>query len=92
MEAIARERFEGLAGAITTEVRTIVQEGDSTEEVVDAFMGTPPMVAAREAMPPEAFERYGRDVTALVGELSEHSEGKIRMESEYLLTVARKPG
>jgi SAM-dependent methyltransferase len=92
MEATARERFEGLAGAITTEVRTIVQEGDSTEEVVEAFMGTPPMVAAREAMPPEVFERYHRDVTGLIGELSEHSDGKVRMESEYLLIVGRKPG
>jgi SAM-dependent methyltransferase len=89
VEENVRERFEGLAGTVTTEVRTLVMEGDSLDDLIEDQFNTPPMAAAREAMPPDVFERYREDLRALVRELADDAG---RMESEYLLIVARKPG
>lgn len=89
VEENVRERFQGLAGTITAEVRTLVMQDDSLADLTDHHLNTPPMAAAREAMPPDAYEPYIEEVRALV---REHSDESGRMESDYMLIVARKPG
>jgi ubiquinone/menaquinone biosynthesis C-methylase UbiE len=89
VEEIARERFEPLAGSIDTEVRTLEMAAGSVDELIEQQFDTPPMAAAREIMPPDLFERYRADVTALVRDVADESGG---LRSDYLLTVARKRG
>jgi SAM-dependent methyltransferase len=89
VEETARARFEGLAGSVTTEVRTLAMEAGSLDELGEQHLNTPPMAAAREAMPPDVFDRYSGEVLELVRELAEPSG---RMEAEYMMIVARKPG
>lgn len=93
VEETARARFDGLAGSFDAEVRTVTNEAESADALADGFIyTTPPLVAAREAMPPEAFERFAGEVRELIHELAPDGDGPARLVSEYLLIVARKPG
>ena len=93
VEETARARFEGLAGSFEAEVRTVATEAESADALADAFLDTgPPQVAAREAMPPDVYERYAGDIRVLIHELAGGGDGPARLVSEYLLVVARKPG
>jgi SAM-dependent methyltransferase len=93
VEETARARFGGLAGSFEAEVRTVATVAESADAFADAFLQTgPPQVAAREAMPPDVYERFAADIRALVHELVEDDGGVARLVSEYLLIVARKPG
>jgi len=89
----ARERFEGLAGSMSTEVLTLASEAESVEELAEQFISTtPPMVAAREGMPAETFEAFADDVRKLIRERAGEGDGRASLVSEYMLIVARKPG
>jgi SAM-dependent methyltransferase len=92
VEENARARFDGLAGSIAVERRTLVQEGESIEAVMEAQMSAPPMVAARKGLPPERFDALAADSLRLTRERGEQSDGSVRLESEYLLIVGRKRG
>jgi SAM-dependent methyltransferase len=93
VEENARARFDGLAGSFSAEVHTLASEAESAEALADGFINTtPPMVAAREGMPPETFEAYEAEVRELIHERAGGGDGPARMESEYMLIVARKPG
>jgi SAM-dependent methyltransferase len=92
VEENARARFDGLAGSMTTEVRKLASEAESIETLAEQFISTtPPMVAAREGMPPDTFKRFADDVRELIGERA-GGDGPARLESEYMLIVARKRG
>ncbi len=90
-EDTARARFEGLAARVDFELRTLRAEGDSPEEFLEQFSGTsPPLVAAKQAMPPESFE-------AMTGEMLEYvrshsGDGPVALDNDYALIVARKRG
>lgn len=93
VEENARARFDGLAGSFEAEVRTITTDAESADALADGFIDTtPPLVAARDAMPPEVFERFAGEVRALIHDLAGGGDGPARLVSEYLLIVARKPG
>jgi SAM-dependent methyltransferase len=93
VEETARARFDGLAGSFAGEVRTVTTEAESADALADAFIDTtPPLVAAREMMPPEVFERFAGEVRALIHDFAGGGDGSARLVSEYLLIVARKPG
>jgi SAM-dependent methyltransferase len=91
VEETVRERFEGLAARIDVQRRSLVWEGESPEALVtEMAASTPPMAAAKEALPPERYD-------ALVGEQVElvrrwGGDGQLRIETDYLVTVARKRG
>jgi SAM-dependent methyltransferase len=90
-EETARARFDGLAARLVFEVRTLTSEAGSPEEYMERLCcSSPPLVAAKLAMPPEAYE-------AMTGEMVEYvrgqsGDGAVRLESEYVLIVARKRG
>jgi hypothetical protein len=50
----------------------------------------PPAVAARQALSPEQFDAMAGEVTEAIRAAA--GDGPIRLECEYLLTVARKRG
>jgi ubiquinone/menaquinone biosynthesis C-methylase UbiE len=93
IEETARARFEGLAGSMRTEVRTLASEAESVDTLAEQFVATtPPMVAAREGMPADTFERFADEVRDLIRERADGGDGPARLRSEYMLIVARRRG
>jgi SAM-dependent methyltransferase len=91
VEDTVRERFAGLAASIGFERASIVQESESVEAyMAELAEAQPAMLAARENLPSERFEALLGDIRALVRERG--GDGPLRLESEYLLIVARKRG
>jgi SAM-dependent methyltransferase len=91
-EQTARSRFEGLAARVDFEIGKLVWEADSA----DAFLGelsaaSPPVVAAKQALPPDRYEAMSADALELARTLS-GGEGRFVLENEYALIVARKRG
>jgi SAM-dependent methyltransferase len=90
-EETARARFDGLAARLNFEIRTLRTEAGSPEEYLARLCdASPPLVAAKLAMPPETYE-------AMTGEILEYvrgqsGDGPVLLESEYALIVARKRG
>ena len=90
-EETARSRFDGLAARVNFEIRTLSTEAGSPEEYLDRLCSTaPPLVAAKMAMPPDAYE-------AMTGEILDYvrgqsGDGPVGLESDYALIVARKRG
>jgi SAM-dependent methyltransferase len=92
VEETVRERFDGLAESVECERRTLLQEGESPEAVGEEFIRTAPtMAAAKEFMPAEQYEALRAESLELVERWNEADDGSLRIRSEYLLTVARKP-
>ena len=92
-EATARERLEPLASRVEYERRTMVWHADSPRAFLEEFSASAPtMAAARKGLPPERFE----ELIALMGEMiernNESGDGSLRIEAEYAVIVARKPG
>lgn len=93
VEDTARERFEGVAASVTCEPRQLLQEDESYESFAARFADTAPtMVAARQAFSPEQFDAMMAEVRALVERFNEADDGSFRINSPYLLIVARKRG
>lgn len=87
----ARARFDGLAARVDLEVRSLTTEAGSAEEFLEGFCeASPPLVAAKMAMPPEAYEAMRGDILEYVR--GQSGDGPMRLESEYALIVARKRG
>jgi ubiquinone/menaquinone biosynthesis C-methylase UbiE len=90
-EEIARQRLEGHAARLEFERRTSEWHEESPESLADAVAeSAATWVAAKESLPPEQF-------AAAQGELRELArrwggDGPLRIESEYLVIVARKRG
>ena len=92
-EATARERLEPLASRVEFERRTLVWHADSPRAFLEEFSASAPtMAAARRGLPPERFE----ELLVLMGEMiernNESGDGSLRIEAEYVVIVARKPG
>jgi SAM-dependent methyltransferase len=90
-EPTARSRFEGLAAQVDFEVGTLLWEAESPE----AFLGelgasSPPVVAAKQALPPDRYEAMTAEVVELVRTLG--GDGPVVLENNYALIVARKRG
>jgi hypothetical protein len=91
VEETARARFQGLAGSIECERRTLPWEAESAEAFLDEFArSAPPLVAARENLPPDQFEALVGDTLEVIR--THGGSGPMRIETEYLLIVAHKRG
>ena len=91
-DANVRERFDGLAARFEIEIRTLPFRFESPEEMV-ATLGTsaPPWVAAKQNLPPERWEALATDARELA-ERWVGDGGRIEVDNEYALIVARKRG
>ncbi|MBA2630332.1 MAG: class I SAM-dependent methyltransferase [Thermoleophilaceae bacterium] len=91
-EDLVRRRLDGLAGTLDIERSTVTWEAESPEALV-ALMerGSPPMAAARQALPAERMEDMLGELLELIRRLS-GGDGPVAIEGEYLLIVARKRG
>jgi ubiquinone/menaquinone biosynthesis C-methylase UbiE len=89
-EDTVRERFEGLAGRLVAERRTLAWEAASVDALYEIFEDAPMAAAARETMDADALDAMLAEQRALVE--SWVGGGPARVDVEYLLIVARKPG
>jgi len=92
-EATARARLEPLASHVEIEGGTIPFTSDSPEALAAEMAdSSPPYAAARAGLPPEQYEELIRDTVDLMRRWGTDDEGGVRVESEYLIIVARKRG
>ena len=92
-EAVVRERLGGLAAHLECERRTLTWEADSPETVgAELAEFAPTFAAAREGLPEEQFEQLRAETLDLVRRRNRASDGTLRIDVEYLISVARKRG
>ena len=87
-----RERFDGLAGTIEFDRRHVPLEFESVDALLAFFENAGPQVAAKQALGPEIYDETRRRFREIVDEFNDADDGSVRIESEYLLVVARKRG
>ena len=89
-EETVRSRFEGLASSIQLDRRSLRWEHDSWEDwraTSESFGGA---VLAKRMLPPDVYNRMGKEMEALFREHNEGTEGRVVIAGEYLLVVAQK--
>jgi ubiquinone/menaquinone biosynthesis C-methylase UbiE len=92
-EATARERLEPFASRVEYERRRMVWEADSPRAFLEEFIASAPtMAAARQALPPERFDELRSLMGGLMERHNESGDGSLRVEAEYAVIVARRPG
>jgi ubiquinone/menaquinone biosynthesis C-methylase UbiE len=91
-EDVVRERFGGLAGTLEMERRFVPIEFDSVEAMLAQVEQNGPQVAMKETVGPELYDESMRQFRELIGEFNQADDGSVRIQSEYLLVVARKRG
>jgi ubiquinone/menaquinone biosynthesis C-methylase UbiE len=92
-EATARERLEPFASRVDYERRRVVWEADSPRAFLEEFTrSAPTMAAAREALPADRFEELSSLMSDLMERHNESGDGSLRVEAEYAVIVARRPG
>lgn len=90
-EGVVRERFGGLAGSIEVGHRTLMFESASVEGLLEFWEETNgPQNALRAMLPPESYQKVTTAWMALVEELNDASDGRVRVTSPYLVVLARK--
>jgi len=90
-EEVVRERFDGLAGSLEMERRTAPLEFESADAMMAAMDKNGPQVATKRALGPELYDQAMARFRELIVEFNE-ADGGVRIQSEYLMVVARKPG
>jgi 2-polyprenyl-6-hydroxyphenyl methylase/3-demethylubiquinone-9 3-methyltransferase len=91
-EDAVRKWFDGLAGTIEFDRRFVPLDFDSVEALLAFFENAGPQVAAKQALGPEIYDETRRRFREIVSEFNQADDGSVRIESEYLLVVARKRG
>jgi len=92
-EATARARLEPLASHVDIEGGTITFTGDSPEALAAEMAdSSPPYAAARAGLPPEQYEELIRDTLDLMRNWGTQDDDGVRVDSDYLIIVARKRG
>ena len=91
-EEVVEQRFEGLAGTLEMERRTVPIDFDSVDTMLSMMEKNGPQVAMKQSLGPEVYDEAMRQFRELVGEFNEADDGSVKIGSEYLLVVARKRG
>jgi SAM-dependent methyltransferase len=91
-EGTARARLEGLASHVDVERGSVGLTADSPEGLVAMFEQSPPCVAARQNLAEDQFDEIVRGTIELAREWNAADDGTVRVETEYLIVVARKRG
>jgi SAM-dependent methyltransferase len=91
-EDTVRERLEGLASSVQLERHTIRHEWDSPEGFFEFSRNAGPTVARAKALSDDDRRSMGQEVLAVVQEFNQADDGRVVIDNEYLVTVARKRG
>jgi SAM-dependent methyltransferase len=91
-EDVARERLEPLASSVQFERGTIRHEWDSTDGFFEFSRHAGPSVARARAMSDETRAAMKADILGVIEALNQADDGRVVIDNEYLVTVARKRG
>jgi SAM-dependent methyltransferase len=91
-EEVVRRRFEGLAGTLELRREHLPWEAESLAAFGEWLERNPMQVAARENLPPERYDAMQAEQLELAREWNAATDGSVRIEAEYLISVARKRG
>ena len=89
---VVRELLKDLAGSVDIQPRTVTLRFGSVQAVLDfheRFNG--PLIALQSTLPPRRYQALLGELAELTEEFNQASDGSVRIESAYLLVVARKP-
>jgi len=89
-EQVVRERFDGLAGTVSVETRTLPWRFGSFEEMGALFQRSAPRPA--EPPPEDVLQAMVREIGGVVARHNQATDGSVRIDAEYTLVVARKRG
>ena len=92
IEEVVRDRFEGLAATIDFRRGMLPWAADSFESLGARLEGTPPQTAAKAGLPPDRYEAMQAEQLELAREWNAAPDGPVRIEAEYLISIARKSG
>jgi SAM-dependent methyltransferase len=89
-EQTVRSLFEGLASSIRLEQRVLRWEFESLAAMRAVFEAQGGVVMAKQMLPPEVYERMGREFETVASRRNQGSGDRVVINNEYLLVVARK--
>ena len=90
-EEVVRERFDGLAGTVSTELRTVPFTFESIDAGMDWFETNAPMTK-HPSLSDSDRAGLAAGMRDLMGELNTAEDGSVLIHGEYLLVVARRRG
>jgi SAM-dependent methyltransferase len=90
-DEVVRERFDGLAGTVNTEIRTLPLAFESIDAGADWFETNAPMTK-HPALTESDKAELGVALRDLMAEMNSAEDGSVLIEGEYLLVVARRRG
>jgi SAM-dependent methyltransferase len=92
-EEIVHKRMAGLAARVECRRHTLTWTADSPEALeAEVSDNAPSYVAAREGLAADAYQELRSETLNLFERANTATDGTLRLEAEYLLTVAHKRG
>lgn len=92
VEEIARERLGSLASSVAFSRHSIRHEWDSPEGFFEWSRNAGPTLARARSMSDEDRAAWKQDVLGVIEEFNQASDGRVAIEAEYVVVVARKRG
>ncbi len=88
--AVVKRRFGGLAGEVEVQPDTLTMRFDSVDAGMEFWERTnAPTIALRMTLPAERYLDFQRDARKLMEEINALSDGRLELESSYLMVLAR---
>jgi SAM-dependent methyltransferase len=91
-EDVVRDRLGELASSISLERGAIRHEWDSVDGFFEFSRNAGPTVARTESLSHEDRAAMKQDIIGVIEEFNQASDGRVVIDNEYLITVARKRG
>jgi ubiquinone/menaquinone biosynthesis C-methylase UbiE len=91
-EDVVQGRFAELAATIDSRRGILVWTADSVEGLGRLLEATPVQSAAKQNLPAEQYEAMQAEQLELARQWNLARDGSVRIEAEYLISVARKRG
>jgi hypothetical protein len=91
-EEVVRSRFGGLAASVDFRRELLPWTVDSIEILGQRFENVPVQAAARQNLPDQQYEAMQAEQLELARQWNSAGDGSVRIDAEYLISVARKRG
>jgi ubiquinone/menaquinone biosynthesis C-methylase UbiE len=91
-EQVVRSRFGELAASIDFRREILPWTAASFESLGARLETTPVQAAAKQNLPPEQYEAMQQEQLELARQWSSADDGSVRIEAEYLISVAHRRG
>jgi ubiquinone/menaquinone biosynthesis C-methylase UbiE len=91
-EDVVQRRFGELAASIDFRRQILVWTADSLESLGRRLESTPVQAAAKQNLPPEQYEAMQAEQLEVARRWNTAGDGSVRIEAEYLISVARRRG